>query len=325
MTFLTGVGECEIDPSYINPLILRPESGSTTDTLTGPEVEGELETTDYPGPDEVPGSTAVHGGSSGTTVKVTKTTTVKKVTSTVTKKKTSKTSEKDYSVSTDRTTSSGGYSYSSSSSSSSSSSLDRGIYTDDEEGSGFDHDTGREHGRSQSRVSRRVSLSSRGNTFGVDNQEGDENEGDDGSVISHHEETRVSSGTSPDGKTRFRETHHERKKVTVKEEATEDEVPRRRWGVSGGHRRTSTDTSSGTRTSGHDPGDSHHWEEGRTSHSDRREHYGTEHRSGFGEDGGSSTYGVDDESQYGRRGQSGTHTTESGDRGESFTRTHSQT
>ncbi|XP_071513010.1 LOW QUALITY PROTEIN: uncharacterized protein [Panulirus ornatus] len=322
--FFTGIGECELDSRVINPLILRRLQPS------GTEVENELETPDSPRPgvetpEETEDKDEIESGVDAGGVKITKTTT-KKVTNTTTiKKKTSKTtSGKEFSVSTERTSSSSGSSSSSSSSSSFSSSSSSGISKSDfdpsgyeEEGSGFHEEGAREHGRTHTRVSRRVYSSSGGSKFRINNIDnvGDE----DGTVVSHHEETRTSFGVSPDNKTKFHETHHESRRVTVKEETTEEEIPRGRWSDGGGYRRTYTETSSsGVRTSDSVPEDDRfHWENHRTSQSG-----GGALDANFGSDtdelerSGSSD-------GYGRRLQGGGHSSIPANRGETI-RTHSE-
>ncbi|XP_047487333.1 integrin alpha-PS1-like isoform X2 [Penaeus chinensis] len=238
-----GAGECEVDSRYVNPLVLRRTIASAS---TGLEVEGELISTDYPDP----GGDIVTGSGD---VKVTKkVTTIKKVTSTTDTKKTStKSSSKDVSVSTERTTSSSGYSSSSSSSSnrfsSSTSEFSNSGSTDEEEyGSGFGQGTGRDHGRTHVRVSRKVFTSDRSKFSDSDSGANDldkEKDVDGDGLISHHEETRTSSGVSPDGRTRFSETHHVNKKVHIKESTTDEDLPAGRWGQGGGFRKIYTETS----------------------------------------------------------------------------------
>ncbi|XP_042879254.1 integrin alpha-PS1-like, partial [Penaeus japonicus] len=222
-----GAGECEVDSRYVNPLVLRRTIASPSVDL---EVEGELESTDYPLPDK----DAVTGSGG---VKITKeVTTTKKVTSSTNiKKTTKKTSSKDVSVSTERTSSSFSSEFSSSGS------------TDEEEyGSGFGQETGREHGRTHVRVSRKVFTSDRSKFSESDLGENDLDKGKDedgDGLVSHHEETRTTSGVSPDGSTRFSETHHVSKKVHVKESTTDEDLASGRWGQRGGYRRTYSETS----------------------------------------------------------------------------------
>ncbi|KAK8740447.1 hypothetical protein OTU49_002915 [Cherax quadricarinatus] len=301
-----GVGECEIDQKFINPLILRRDI-SITDAQTGLDVEGEIDPSHYPGPDsQGPGEPGESGGTGAGVggVKITKTTT-KKVTNTTTiKKKTSKsTSEKELSLTTEKTSSSHGFSsgtsssssFSSSSSSSSSSNLDTSV---DQEGSGFDQTSGRESGRIHSRINRRAYFSSDKSRFNEGDRKYDLNT--DGEGDSFHEETRTSSRTSPDGRTKFYETHHESSRTTVKEEKTEEDIPRGRWSDRGGYRQVHVGTSSsGFRTSDGIPEDGHsQWDNQNTSHSGEGAHYDADRGANIGDLEGSSS-----SDRYDRKGQ----------------------
>ncbi|XP_050701483.1 integrin alpha-PS1-like isoform X4 [Eriocheir sinensis] len=255
-----GVGECEIDPSYINPLNLRrPRTEAQIH-----EVDLERETTDgvRPAPEE---PTDTGAGVIVTGTKVTKTTITKKVTNSTVKKTTAKTSsEKKYSSSTSGSSSSS-TGYSSSSSSSSSSGYDG--HGDNVEGSGYD-DGSRVHGRTHSRVSRRVFSSSdksRFNENDLDGKTGEGEEDEDGRVITQYERTHHSSGTSPDGSTTFKETRRESKKVTVSENTNTEHIPSSRWGQGGGYRRTYTSSSSSSSSSDGEPEEARtRWETRRT-------------------------------------------------------------
>ncbi|XP_045602877.2 uncharacterized protein [Procambarus clarkii] len=325
-----GVGECEIDPKFVNPLILRRQEGSSTGPLTGLDVEGELETTSHLGPgSQVPSETQDPGeaGAGGGGVKITKTVT-KKVTNTTTiKKKTSKTtSDKELSVSTERTSSSHGFSSGSSSSSFSSSSSsgfdksDSGSYVD-QEGSGFDQAGAREHGRTHTRVSRRVYSSSDRSKFDEENKEINNLDTDGDGIVSYHEETRTSSGTSPDGGTKFHETHHESKSVTVKKE----DIPSGRWSDHGGHRQFNTGTSTSSfRTSDRDLEDGQpRWENRRASYSGQGARHNANSETNIDELEGSGSSAIYNRGEHGRQVHSNTHRVESVTRDGTIRRTHS--
>ncbi|XP_064116028.1 LOW QUALITY PROTEIN: integrin alpha-PS1-like [Macrobrachium nipponense] len=240
-----GIGECEIDPSYVNPLILRRHPLSESEFFTGLEVEGEQETTGLPHPGGKTSDTSRTSSESDletTTggVKITKTTTHKKVTtSTTVKKQTTKSSTKDVSVSADKT------SHGSSSSSSSTSRVSFSGHSetgpvDDEDGSGYGIESGRMHGRAHSRVSRRVYTTEHRTKFddrdlGLNELDTDSDD-EDGDIVSHHEESRFSTRTSPDGMTTVRESHHESRKETVKEGSFGD-IPGGKWNQDGGFHR----------------------------------------------------------------------------------------
>lgn len=277
--FPSGVGECEIDPSIINPLNFRRP---TTDAFTGPEVDLEKETPDYEAPEETPDT---GDGVSVTGTKITKTTTTKKVTVSTSKKTTSKTSEKEYS------STKGSSSASSSSSSFSSSSSQSGY--DNVEGSG-DGDGNRVHGRTHSRVSRRIYSSSERSRFNENELGGKTGEGEedeDGRVITHYERTHHSSGTSPDGTTTFKETRHESKKVTVSEDTNTEHIPRGRWGQGGGYKHTHTSSRSSSSSFDGEPEETRtRWETHRTYSA--------------GRDGDDQLGGSDSSDLYGRREES---------------------
>ncbi|XP_042235673.1 integrin alpha-PS1-like isoform X1 [Homarus americanus] len=332
-----GNGECNIDPSFINPL-------GSQQPYIGVDVKGEEETPIHLGPDNEqpseggPTEDVVTDGNVMITKKKTK-----KVTSITTiSKKTSKTSDTKVFETTDRTSTSDGHSSSFSSSSSSSSSgfstSDRDASID-QEGSGFSESGVREHGRTHSRVSRRVISSSDRSKYGEDDSRiNNVDTYGDGDVVSHHEDTRTSSRTSPDGKTKYHETHHESRKVTVKEEVSNEDIPHGRWSDGGGYRQTNTETdSSGFRTSDDIPDDGHRQlenrrsghgqrfdENRRTSQSGESAHYdanvgvtGDE----LEESGSSNVY---NRGEHGWSHHSGTHRVESVNRGETVRRTHSR-
>ncbi|XP_068244696.1 integrin alpha-3-like isoform X2 [Palaemon carinicauda] len=237
-----GIGECEIDPSYVNPLILHHQPFSESGLFTGLEVEGEQETTNLPSPGGKISGTSQGASESDfeTTggVKITKTTTQKKVTSSTTIKKKTK-SSKDVSVSGGKT---------SHESSSSGSSTSRFSYSDhsetgpvdDEDGSGYGIESDRVQGRTHSRVSRRVYTSEHRTKFGDGdfglNELDSDSDDEDSDIISHHEKSSFSTKTSPDGMTTVRESHHESEKVTYKEGSLED-IPIGRWDQEGGFHR----------------------------------------------------------------------------------------
>lgn len=339
IVFPSGVGECEVAPRYINPLNLRRPK-AYTDALTGHDVDPEGETTDVVTPTtERPIDTGDGASVSGT--KITKTTITKKVTNTTIKKTTTKTSsEKEYSSSSGSSSSSS-TGYSSSSTSSSQSGYEG--YGDNVEGSGYD-DSSHVHGRTHSRVSRRVYTSSdrsrfKENEFEDDTAEGEEDK--DGRANTQYERTHHSSGTSPDGKSTFKETrheshssgmspdgtstfkktHHESRRVTVSEDTKTDHIPSSRWGQ-GGYRRTYTASSSSGRTSDSEP------EETRVRlESHRTYSTGRDGDNQWGYSDPSDSYGRREESY---RQQSKTHTYDSSSRGshsgglgeENYRRTH---
>lgn len=307
-SFPSGVGECDIDPSFVNPLNLR-RSKIYPDTFTGHEVDLEAETTDVLKPtSEDPVSTGGEAG--GSSVKVTKTTVTKKVTS-IKKTSTKTSSEKGFSESTSGSTSSssssssGGYS-------SSSSHSGFGGYDDNMESSGYDEHSSRVHGRTHSRVSRKVYSSSDGSRFDENNFGGETTTDDDkdGHVISHYERTHHSSGKSPDGSSTFQETQHESRKVTVSENTNTENVPSSRWGPGGGYRRTYTENRSSSRTFDGEPKETHtRWETHQIHPA------GQESENRWGDSGSSDVSGRREESW---RQRSRTHTVDSSTR-----RTHS--
>lgn len=108
------------------------------------------------------------------------------------------------------------------------------------------------HGRTHSRVSRRVFTSSdrsRFNENDFDGKTGEGEEDEDGRVITQYERTHHSSGTSPDGSTTYEETRRESKKVTVSENTNTEHIPSSRWGQGGGYKRTYSSSSSSSSSS----------------------------------------------------------------------------
>ena len=277
------------------------------DTFIGPEVDLEAELTDDVKPTtQDPTSVGVEVEGSGT---VSKTTSIKKTTTI--KKTTVKTSSESSSGST--SSSSSGHSSSSSGHSSSSQSGFDG-YDGTEEGSGYGDHSSRVHGRTHSRVSRRVYSSSDGSRFGENDFGGETNKEDedgDGRVISHYDRTHHSSGKSPDGKSTFQETRHESRKVTVSKNTNTDtdgdNVPSSRWGQGGGYRRTYSENRSSSRTNDGEPEETHtHWETHQTYPT------GQDGENRWGDSGSSDTHGRREESRI--EHSSRTHTVDSSTR-----------